>query len=129
MEPVITKVPPLKCPACGSAEVSPGFTRRVGNKWLRDNMLWCYGCQKLTNEKTGKVEEHSYSSNNFMGGNMNKDILMPEITNKEFYEALVEVIEDTTVSELFQIPGFYELVSEEFNNEALKLAKEKRESA
>ena len=55
--------------------------------------------------------------------------LVAEITNDEFYSALVDVIKDTTVSELFQIPGFYELVSEEFNNEALKLARQKKGSA
>lgn len=58
-----TKVEPLRCPQCSSLEVSPGFSKRVKNAFVRDTKIYCYSCKKTTNIKTGKTEAHGYSAN------------------------------------------------------------------
>ena len=44
-----------------------------------------------------------------------------KLTDEEFDEILVKLIEDTPARELIQIPGVYEAVSEYFNNDVLDI--------
>lgn len=49
------------------------------------------------------------------------------ISTEEFDAALTELLDEASTSELLSIPGIYEIVSEHFNNEAIKLALDNRE--
>jgi len=49
----VEKIPALKCPSCGSCEISPGFGKRVRRAWLKDGKIYCYSC-KTTIMKDGK---------------------------------------------------------------------------
>lgn len=49
------------------------------------------------------------------------------ITTDEFDNALTELVNEMTAEQLFTIPGVYELLAEDMNNEALALAKKNRE--
>ena len=60
----VTKVPPLKCPQCGSVEVKAGFNKRVGKAYVRDGKIWCYACGLVT-LANGKTREHRYRANDF----------------------------------------------------------------
>lgn len=42
-----------------------------------------------------------------------------KMTNEEFQEILVEIINENLPSDLLCIPGIYEILSEEFNNDIL----------
>lgn len=42
------------------------------------------------------------------------------MTHERFNEELIKVLKEKSVSELIRIPGIYEILSEEFNNEVLK---------
>lgn len=43
-----------------------------------------------------------------------------KIKQEDFDRILMQILSETKASELISVPGFYELVSEEFNNEVLK---------
>ena len=43
-----------------------------------------------------------------------------KMTTSDFDRILISILQETKASELISVPGFYELVSEEFNNEVLK---------
>ena len=45
-----------------------------------------------------------------------------KITTEEFDHALSDILDKMTGEQIMAIPGVYEVVSEEFNNEALDLA-------
>jgi len=51
------------------------------------------------------------------------------ISTEEFDAALTEILGEATGVDLLLIPGIYEIVSEHFNNEAIKLALTKREES
>ena len=44
------------------------------------------------------------------------------VTTEEFDNALLAVLEGMTAAQLLSIPGVYEVVSEELNNEAIRKA-------
>ncbi|MCK9597884.1 MAG: hypothetical protein M0R06_02515 [Sphaerochaeta sp.] len=44
---------------------------------------------------------------------------MKKITNDEFDKILAEVLDENRASSLLSVPGIYEILSEEFNNEVL----------
>jgi hypothetical protein len=48
------------------------------------------------------------------------------ITHEEFYAALLSVLAEMSAAAILQIPGVYEVVSEELNNEAIDRAVEMR---
>lgn len=45
------------------------------------------------------------------------------MTHDRFNKELIEVLQEKSVSELIRIPGIYEILSEEFNNEVIKRIK------
>lgn len=49
-----------------------------------------------------------------------------KISNDLFDEVLVEIINETPASALINIPGVYEILAEELNNEVLKRIEERR---
>ena len=49
------------------------------------------------------------------------------VSSEEFDAALTSILDEATTAELLSIPGVYEVVSEHYNNDALKLAIENRE--
>lgn len=49
------------------------------------------------------------------------------VTTEEFDAALTEILDQASAYELLQIPGLYEVVSEYYNNEAIKNALDARE--
>jgi transcription initiation factor TFIIIB Brf1 subunit/transcription initiation factor TFIIB len=61
----ITKVPPLKCPQCGSDKIKPGFNKRVRRAYIRDGRIWCYDCGLVT-DKNGKAKKHKYRAHDFV---------------------------------------------------------------
>ena len=48
------------------------------------------------------------------------------MSQNEFDCILMEILQETKASELISVPGFYEIVSEEFNNEVLDRWSEKQ---
>jgi hypothetical protein len=44
---------------------------------------------------------------------------MRRITDEEFDQLLIQIINEHPASNLLSIPGIYEILSEEFNNEIL----------
>lgn len=51
-----------------------------------------------------------------------------DVTQEEFDKALEVILDDASGSELLAIPGLYEIVSEYYNNEAIDVAREEKES-
>ena len=49
-----------------------------------------------------------------------------KMSQNEFDCILMEILQETKASELISVPGFYEIVSEEFNNEVLDRWSEKQ---
>lgn len=49
-----------------------------------------------------------------------------KMTQTEFDEILMEILSETKASEMIAVPGFYEIASEEFNNEVLKKWEERQ---
>lgn len=49
-----------------------------------------------------------------------------KIKQEEYDSILIDILENITVSELLDIPGVYEAVSEEYNNEVLKIWEEQQ---
>jgi len=45
---------------------------------------------------------------------------MSNITHEEFVDILQDILHEESVGELLTIPGIYEILSEEFNNEVLE---------
>jgi len=45
---------------------------------------------------------------------------MKSITQEQFDKILIEILNEYTGAQLLNIPGIYEIVSEEFNNEILE---------
>ncbi len=43
-----------------------------------------------------------------------------EMTQTDFDRILISILQKTKASEMISVPGFYDLASEEFNNEVLK---------
>ena len=51
------------------------------------------------------------------------------VTQEMFDEKLMDILEhDTCVGELLSIPGIYEILAEEYNNEVLKQLTQEREA-
>lgn len=48
------------------------------------------------------------------------------ITQEEFDSALFELVNASTAEQLFTIPGVYEIVAEEMNNDVIDLVRKKR---
>lgn len=44
---------------------------------------------------------------------------MKNITYDEFYDLLVEILEDKSRTAILQIPGIYEILAEYYNNDVL----------
>jgi len=59
--------------------------------------------------------------------NQKEQSMAAEITTEEFDRALISILEGMTAANLIRIPGVYEIVSEELNNEALDLVNQTRE--
>jgi len=50
-----------------------------------------------------------------------------DMTQNDFDCILMDVLRETKASELINVPGFYEIVSEEFNNEVLSRWEQRQE--
>lgn len=50
------------------------------------------------------------------------------ITQEEFDNALHELVNASTAEQLFTIPGVYEIVAEELNNDVIALVRKRRAS-
>ena len=46
------------------------------------------------------------------------------ISNEKFADILIRIVNESLASNLFTIPGVYELVAEEYNNDVLSAYKE-----
>lgn len=44
---------------------------------------------------------------------------MRQITQDEFDDILIEILEDKSRTTILQIPGIYEILAEEFNNDVI----------
>lgn len=42
-----------------------------------------------------------------------------EMTTEDFNQILIEILQEMKASQLIDIPGIYEIVAEEFNNEVI----------
>lgn len=55
-----------------------------------------------------------------------KNAKQKPITNQEFDQAIEELLDEMSTSEILGVPGAYEMFSEELNNEAIDLAYKNR---
>jgi len=51
---------------------------------------------------------------------------MSFISYYDFDRLLLKILENTKASEMINVPGFYELASEEFNNEVIRMYEEEQ---
>ena len=49
------------------------------------------------------------------------------MTQTEFDNILMDILNDTRINQIIDIPGIYEILSEEFNNEILDIWEQKQE--
>ena len=49
------------------------------------------------------------------------------VTQEMFYKKLEELVGEMSVAQLMAMPGFYEIASEELNNDALQALEEERD--
>jgi hypothetical protein len=52
---------------------------------------------------------------------------MKLISDYDFDRLLLKILENTKASEMINVPGFYELACEEFNNEVIKMYEDEQQ--
>lgn len=96
------KEPRVECPSCGAWF----FVRRTDGKNLKSHVE----VKDITKKKIVPLRKAGRP-----------------ISTEEFDAALTEILSEASGVDLLLIPGFYELASEHFNNEAIERAKAARE--
>ena len=51
-----------------------------------------------------------------------------DISNEEFNNILLEILSEMPANQLISVPGIYEILAEEFNNEILQKWSQRKES-